>query len=88
MAPAAVQACRRRLLSTIELLWKAPDSTVVLFGMETYFKDPHPANARFPMLTTESGMIMDVREEQYSNEFAPMYLTESGIETEVRETHR
>jgi hypothetical protein len=36
------------------------------------------------MLVTESGIVTDVRQSQYSNAPSPMLVTESGIVTDVR----
>ena len=41
-----------------------------------------------PICTTESGMVMLVRESQAKNAPSPKEVTESGMETEVREEQR
>ena len=46
-----------------------------------------PKNALFPMLVTELGMVMELREEQPQNARSSMLVTELGRMMEVREEH-
>jgi len=50
----------------------------------TEVSDEHDANARFLMLVTDEGIVIDVRDEQPTNVLLPMLLTDGGMVIEAR----
>ena len=52
------------------------------------FNEEQDVKGFSPICTTESGMVMLVRESQAKNAPSPKEVTESGMETEVREEQR
>ena len=71
--------------------WNIVSDIVVIpipIEMLSLFSFVQPLNALFPMLVTESGMVMDVRERQPSNALSTIIVTEFPRFTEVREPQR